>query len=82
MFAAALFVYGLTLGVQGLLAQTLPRRLFLRLSGYIQMLAFCMAPLFFCVQPGLGGLDDLTARQTWRLLQWMRRSGFLGSISN
>jgi len=78
MFAAALFVYGLTLGVHGLLTQMLTRRLFLRLSGYIQMLAFGIALVLFCVQPGLGGLDDLTARQTWRLLQWIPSFWFLG----
>jgi hypothetical protein len=42
MFAAGAFVYFGVLAVQGLAAQLLPRRLFLRASALLQMAAFCM----------------------------------------
>jgi hypothetical protein len=50
MLAAGLFVYGAVLGVQGLAAQILPRRLFLRLSGYLQMTAFCLIVGAWCAE--------------------------------
>jgi CubicO group peptidase (beta-lactamase class C family) len=78
MCAAGVFVYGLILGIQGVLALTLRRGPFLRLSGYVQILAFCVSVGFFFLQPGLGGLEDLTARATWRFVQWTPSYWFLG----
>ena len=77
MCAAGAFVYGLILGIQGFLVLILPRGLFLRISGYLQMLAFCLAIGFFFLQPGLGGLEDLTARATWRFVEWLPSYWFL-----
>ena len=46
MLAAGAFTYCCVLCVQGLAAQLLPRRVFLRVSGILQLGAFC---LFVCV---------------------------------
>ncbi|MGD0302572.1 MAG: hypothetical protein ABSE86_36340 [Bryobacteraceae bacterium] len=76
MLAAGVFVYGAVLGAQGL-AQFLPRRLFLRLSGYLQMTAFCLIVGVYFLQPGFGGLDDLTIGSIGRLIQWLPSYWFL-----
>ena len=47
MLAAGAFIYCAVLGIQGLSAQLLPRRLFLRVSGFLQLCAFLL--LFMCV---------------------------------
>ena len=77
MLAAGLFVYGAVLGVQGLAAQVLPRRLFLRLSGYLQMAAFCFIVGVYFLQPGFGGLDDLAIGSIARVIQWLPSYWFL-----
>jgi CubicO group peptidase (beta-lactamase class C family) len=76
MLAAGVFVYGAVLGAQGL-AQLLPRRLFLRLSGYLQMTAFCLIVGVYFLQPGFGGLDDLTIGSIGRVIQWLPSYWFL-----
>jgi hypothetical protein len=77
MLAAGVFIYGAVLGVQGLAAQILPRRLFLRLSGYLQLTAFGVIMGVYFLQPGFGGLDDLTVGSIWRLIQWLPSYWFL-----
>ncbi len=76
MLAAGVFIYGAVLGAQGL-AQILPRRLFLRLSGYLQMAAFCLIVGVYFLQPGFGGLDDLTIGSIGRVIQWLPSYWFL-----
>ena len=77
MLAAGLFVFGAVLGTQGLAAQVLPRRLFLRLSGYLQMAAFCLIIGVYFLQPGFGGLDDLSINSMARVIQWLPSYWFL-----
>jgi CubicO group peptidase (beta-lactamase class C family) len=77
MLAAGAFVYGAVLGAQGLASQVLPRRLFLRLSGYFQMAAFCLIVGVYFLQPGFGGLDDLTIGSIGRMIQWLPSYWFL-----
>jgi CubicO group peptidase (beta-lactamase class C family) len=77
MLAAGVFIYGAVLGVQGLAAQVLPRRLFLRLSGYLQLVAICLIMGVYFLQPGFGGLDDLTTGSIWRVIQWLPSYWFL-----
>jgi CubicO group peptidase (beta-lactamase class C family) len=77
MLAAGVFVYGAVLGAQGLASQVLPRRLFLRLSGYFQMAAFCLIVGVYFLQPGFGGLDDLTIGSIGRVIQWLPSYWFL-----
>ena len=78
MLAAGAFVYGAVLGLQGLAAQILPRQLFLRASGHLQTLAFCLIVGVYFLQPGVGGLDDLTAGSLWRVIHWLPSYWFLG----
>jgi CubicO group peptidase (beta-lactamase class C family) len=77
MLAAGLFVYGLVLATQGLAALALPRRLFLRVSGYLQLTAICLIMGVYFLQPGFGGLDGLTIRLIGRLIQWLPSYWFL-----
>ena len=51
MFAAGTFVFCLIMGVQGLAANLLPRRYFLRLSTYLQLAAFALIICYYCLQP-------------------------------
>jgi len=77
MLAAGVFVYGAVLGVQGLAAQILSRRLFLRLSGYLQLAAIGVIMGVYFLQPGFGGLDDLTTDSIWRAIHWLPSYWFL-----
>jgi CubicO group peptidase (beta-lactamase class C family) len=77
MLAAGVFIYGAVLGLQGVAAQILPRRLFLRLSGYLQLTTFCVIMGVYFLQPGFGGLDDLTVGSIWRVVQWLPSYWFL-----
>jgi CubicO group peptidase (beta-lactamase class C family) len=77
MLAAGVFIYGAVLGVQGLAALVLPRRLFLRLSGYLQLAAICVIMGVYFLQPGFGGLDDLTFASIMRVIQWLPSYWFL-----
>src|SRR5438067_3451312 len=55
MLASGVFIYCGVLSVQGLAAQILPRRLFLRVSGFLQLAAFCLFVCAYFLQPGFGG---------------------------
>ncbi len=77
MLSAGVFVYGGLLGVQGLAAQLLSRRLFLHVSGYLQTGAFCLIVCMYFLQPGFGGLDDLTKGSIWNTIHWLPSYWFL-----
>lgn len=77
MLAAGVFVHGLVLGAQGLAALALPRRRFLRLSGYLQLAAICLIMGVYFLQPGFGGLDGLTIGLIGRVIQWLPSYWFL-----
>ena len=78
MLASGVFIYCGVLGVQGLAAQLLSRRLFLRVSGLLQMAAFCLFVSVYFLQPGFGGLEGLTGPEVRRLLGWLPSYWFLG----
>jgi CubicO group peptidase (beta-lactamase class C family) len=78
MLASGVFIYCGVLGVQGLAAQVLPRRLFLRVSGLLQLAAFCLFVCGYFLQPVFGGLSSLTAPEIQRLLKWVPSYWFLG----
>src|SRR6185295_16229821 len=61
MIAAGVFVYGSVLGAQGLAALALPRRQFLRLSGYLQLAAIGLIVGVYFLQPGVGGLNTISS---------------------
>ncbi len=76
MIAAGIFMFGAVLGVQGM-AQLLPRRLFLRVSGYLQLAIFVTIVGVYFFQPGFGGLNDLTFGSVFRMIQWLPSYWFL-----
>ncbi len=77
MLASGAFIYCGVLAVQGLAAQ-LPRRLFLRISGFLQLTAFCLFVCGYFLQPVFSGLDGLLEPATRRLLPWLPSYWFLG----
>jgi CubicO group peptidase (beta-lactamase class C family) len=78
MLSAGAFIYLSLLGVQGLAAQILPQWLFLRSSGLLQMAAFCLLVGVYFLQPGVGGIETLIARQNAGWLRWVPSYWFLG----
>jgi hypothetical protein len=78
MLASGAFIYCGVLGVQGLAAQLLPRRLFLRVSGWLQLAAFCLFVCVYFLQPAPIGLEALITPETRRLLPWQPSYWFLG----
>src|SRR5947209_18810371 len=78
MLASGACIYCGVLGVQGLAAQLLPRRLFLRVSGLLQIAALCLFVCGYFVQPVFGGLESLTTPEIRRLLHWVPSCWFLG----
>src|SRR5439155_11145689 len=77
MLAAGVFVYGAILGAQGLAALMLPRSLFLRFSGYMQVIAIGVIMSLYFLQRGFGGFSDLTTGSIRRLIQWLPSYCFL-----
>jgi hypothetical protein len=78
MLTSGVFIYCGLLGVQGTAAQLLPRRLFLRVSGWLQLAAFCLLVCGYFLQPVFGGLASLTKPQIHRWLRWVPSYWFLG----
>ena len=78
MLAAGAFLYCAVLSAQGLAAQLLPRRLFLRASGLMQLGAFCLFVFVYFMQPRFSALDVLLEPGTRRLLHWLPPFWFLG----
>lgn len=73
------FVFCCVLIVQGASAQ-LPRRIFLRLSAFLQMAAFCLFVGVYFLQPSLASLKLLTAAENRQLLRWLPTYWFLGLL--
>ena len=78
MFAAGAFIYCGVLVLQGLASQILPRRLFLRASGFLQMTAFCLFVCAYFLEPAVNGLKMLAAPENRHLLLWSPSYWFLG----
>ncbi len=78
MLAAAALIYCGVLAVQGLAAQILPRRLFLRASGFLQMAAFCLFVCVYFLEPRVDGPKMLVAPENRHLLLWIPSYCFLG----
>lgn len=81
MFAAGAFVYCAMLATQGLAAQALPRRIFLRVSGFLQTAAFCLFVSVYFLEPPADSLKMLTAPQNHRMLEWIPTYWFLGLLA-
>ncbi len=80
MLAAGAFVYCGLLAMQGLVAQALPRRIFLRVSGFLQTAAFCLFVSVYFLEPPVDSLKMLTAPQNQRMLSWIPTYWFLGLL--
>jgi hypothetical protein len=78
MFSAGAFNFCCVLGVQGLAAQLLPRRYFLRLSAFLQMAAFCWFVSSYLLEPTLVTPRALAALENQRALEWLPSYWFLG----
>lgn len=77
MAAAGTFLFCCVLGIQGL-AALLPRRIFLRLSSFLQLSAFCAFMSAYFLEPSLLTPAVLAAPQNQRLLAWLPDYWFLG----
>ena len=77
LVAGAVFVFGGTLMLQGA-ASRLPRQMFLRLSGVLQIAAFCVFVSVYVLEPSLESHAALTAASNQRLLAWLPSYWFLG----
>ncbi len=66
MFAAAAFVYCGVLALQGVAAQALPRRFFLRASALMQMGTLCLFLCAYFLEPAVTGPATLTAAENHR----------------
>ena len=78
MAAAGTFLFCCVLGVQGLAAQILPRRWFLRASSGLQLVAFAVIVGVYFTQPMFATPFDLVAAQGRGLLSWSPSYWFLG----
>ncbi len=78
MLSAGGFLFGGVLCLQGLAAQLLPRRHYLRASALLQMAAFCLVVTVYFLQPPLASPPALTAPSNQRLLAWLPSYWFLG----
>lgn len=76
MFLSGVFVYCCMLSLQGLAAQLLSRRLFLRASSWLQTAAFCVIVCVYCLQPTVP--PDPIHASGRGLLAWSPSYWFLG----
>jgi hypothetical protein len=76
--AAALFLFGSVLSMQGVASTFLPRQLFLRLSALLQILTFCMFLSVYVLEPSLETRAALIAPENQRLLAFLPSYWFLG----
>ncbi len=72
----------LVLGVQGLAAQLLPRRLFLRVSSFLQMGSFCVLVCVYFLQPILASLPAIIDAENNPPLSWSPSYWFLGMFQS
>ena len=78
MLGAGAFVLCCVLGLQGLAAQTLPRRLFLRLSSFLQLACFGIIVCGYFLQPLIPTLPALVSASGHEPLAWSPSYWFLG----
>jgi hypothetical protein len=75
---AGAFIFCCVLGLQGLAAQVMPRRHFLRVSSFLQIAAFCLFVSVYFLQPSLTSPEALTAAHNQRWLACLPTYWFLG----
>jgi len=77
-FSAGAFVLGCVLSVQGVAAQFLPRRHFLRLSAFLQLATFCLFLGGYFLEPSLEAPEALLAPANRHWLAWLPTYWFWG----
>lgn len=70
MVAATLFIYGSVLTVQGFTALLLPRRVFLRLSAILQIVAFGLFLGMYFLEPSIGTPAAMQLPENHWVLAW------------
>jgi CubicO group peptidase (beta-lactamase class C family) len=76
MVASGVFVFCCVLGIQGMAAQFLPRRWFLRVSAFLQLAVFCLfVCAYFTQRPPVAALVT-GSRQPW--ISWVPSYWFVG----
>jgi CubicO group peptidase (beta-lactamase class C family) len=78
MFTAGAFVFCFILGVQGLAAQLLPRRWFLRASSFRQLAAFCLLVCGYVFEPMAVDSATILAAHHHGPFYWSPAYWFLG----
>jgi len=78
MAAAGVFIFCCVLGLQGVAAQVLPRRWFLRVSSFLQLAVFGTIIAVYFTQPIIATPDALMAAQGSGPLAWSPSFWFLG----
>ncbi len=78
VLAAATFVFGFTLLIQGAASHLLPRQLFLRVSALLQVLTLCLFLTMYVLEPSLESLAARTAPDNQHLLACLPTYWFLG----
>jgi len=80
MVAAAIFVLGLAMTLQGVAAAALPRRHFVRVSSWLQLTTFCVVVGTYFTQPMVIRPDVLQAAQSGGPLAALPSLWFLGLL--
>jgi CubicO group peptidase (beta-lactamase class C family) len=78
MAAAGAFIFCCVLAVQGIAAQLLPRRWFLRVSSFLQLAAFATIVGVYFTQPMFAGALQIKDAQGSGLVSWSPSYWFLG----
>src|SRR5262249_14693483 len=78
MLTAGAFIFCFVLGLQGLAAQLLPRRWFLRVSSFLQLATFCLLVSGYMLQPIAVTPAAVWAAQNHGPLYWSPSYWFLG----
>ncbi len=75
--AAGVFIFGSVLGLQGVAAQLLSRRMFLRVSALLQIAAFGLFICMYFLEPHWAYPKAMTAEQNQATLAWLPSYWFL-----
>jgi len=76
-FAAGVFIFGSVLALQGVAAQLLSRRMFLRASALLQITAFSLFICMYFLEPHWAYPKAMTAEENQALLAWLPSYWFL-----
>lgn len=81
MTAAALFLYGAVLAVQGGMAAVLPRGMFLRISAALQLAAFTVLLGVYFLEPSITSVAGLMDARNHAVLAWSPQFWFFAVLN-